>query len=187
MTTSKLKPISSSQFPMARISYRILFTLAGTILLLDQLTKWVVERTLPFESSYYPPDRISVIENVFYIVHIGNEGAAWGLFSDFKGWLMLMAFIVLALIYFARRHFQLERSCMQIAFGALIGGILGNLIDRFRTGYVIDFIDIHLPFTVPIILPEGRWPAFNIADSAIVIGLFYYLILSLADSRSKIR
>ena len=45
---------------------------------------------------------------------------------------MLMAFIVLALIYFARRHFQLERSCMQIAF-ALIGGILGNLIDRFRT------------------------------------------------------
>ena len=50
---------------MARISYRILFTLAGTILLLDQLTKWVVERTLPFESSYYPPDRISVIENVF--------------------------------------------------------------------------------------------------------------------------
>ncbi len=97
-----------------------------------------------------------------------------------------MAFIVLAFIYFARRQFELEKPCMQIAFGALIGGILGNLIDRFRLGYVIDFIDIHLPLRIPIILPDGRWPAFNIADSAIVIGLFYYLILSLIESRTKI-
>lgn len=172
---------------MARTSYRILFTLAGTVLILDQLTKWIVQRTLPFESSYYPPDRVSVIEDFLYLVYIGNEGAAWGLFSNFKEFLIIMAFIVLALIYLARRHFQLEKPSMQIAFGALIGGILGNLIDRFRLGYVIDFIDIHLPITVPIILPDGRWPAFNIADSAIVIGLLYYLILSLGESRSKIQ
>lgn len=172
---------------MARTSYRTLFTLAGSVLLFDQLTKWIIQCTLPFESSYYPPDRVSVIENFFYLVHIGNEGAAWGLFSDFKELLMVMAFIVLALIYFARKHFQLEKPSMQIAFGALIGGILGNLIDRFRLGYVIDFIDIHLPVVIPIILPNGRWPAFNIADSAIVIGLLYYLYLSLDDTRSKIQ
>lgn len=172
---------------MARTSYRTLFTLSGSVLAFDQLTKWIVQCTLPFESSYYPPDRVTVLENFFYLVHIGNEGAAWGLFSGFKELLMIMALIVLALIYFARRHFQLERQTMQIAFGALIGGILGNLIDRFRMGYVIDFIDIHLPVSVPAILPDGRWPAFNIADSAIVLGLFYYFILSLGDSRSKIQ
>lgn len=171
---------------MPSTSYRTLFALAGSVLLFDQLTKWIVQSTLPFESSYYPPDRVSVIENFFYLVHIGNEGAAWGLFSNYKELLIFMAFIVLAFIYFARRQFQLEKPCMQIAFGALIGGILGNLIDRFRLGYVIDFIDIHLPFRLPIILPDGRWPAFNIADSAIVIGLFYYLILSLVESRTKI-
>ena len=75
---------------------------------------------------------------------------------------------------------------MQIAFGFTHCGILGNLIDRIRVGHVIDFIDIHLPFTLPYILPYGRWPAFNIADSAIVVGMLFYLLLSLSDTKRKI-
>jgi signal peptidase II len=60
------------------------------------------------------------------------------------------------------------------------------LIDRLRVGHVIDFIDVHLPFTLPYILPYGRWPAFNIADSAIVIGMFVYLFLNVSDATKKI-
>ena len=79
-----------------------------------------------FGISYFPPERIEIIEGFFYIVHIGNEGAAWGLFSQFKELLIIFSFAMLFLIYFARRHFQLEKRRMQIAFGFLIGGILGN-------------------------------------------------------------
>ncbi len=139
-----------------------------------------------FGISYFPPERIEIIEDFLYLVHIGNEGAAWGLFSQFKELLVILSIVMLFLIYFARKHFQLEKRPMQIAFGFLIGGILGNLIDRIRMGYVIDFIDIHLPFSIPVILPLGRWPAFNIADSAIVIGLAIYLLRSGSINQSKI-
>ena len=90
---------------------------------------------------------------------------------------MILAFIVLAFIYIFRKQLELEFYNIQIAFGLLIGGILGNLTDRMRIGYVIDFIDVHLPIHVPNIIPDGRWPAFNIADSAIVIGIIAYLYI----------
>ena len=167
------------------LNYR-LFGIAGLILVLDQISKVLVQYSIPFESSYFSPDRVTIIEGFFYLVHIGNKGAAWGMFSEYSGILTLLSFAVLFLIYFLRKHLELERGSVQIAFGLLIGGILGNLIDRIRVGHVIDFIDIHLPFTLPYILPYGRWPAFNIADSAIVIGMVFYLLLSLSDTKKKI-
>jgi signal peptidase II len=67
---------------------------------------------------------------------------------------------------------------MQIAFGLLIGGVVGNLVDRLVHGHVIDFLDFHLPFSLPYLLEGGRYPAFNIADCGIVIGVFIYIVLS---------
>lgn len=171
---------------MFKIPYYRLLNIAGLILVLDQITKVLIQYSIPFESSYFPPDRVTIIENFFYLVHIGNKGAAWGMFSEYSGILTLLSFAVLLFIYFFRKHLELQRGTVQIAFGLLIGGILGNLIDRIRVGHVIDFIDIHLPFTLPYILPYGRWPAFNIADSAIVIGMLFYLLLSLSDTQKKI-
>lgn len=167
---------------MFKIPYYRLLNIAGLILVLDQITKVLIQYSIPFESSYFPPDRVTIIENFFYLVHIGNKGAAWGMFSEYSGILTLLSFAVLLFIYYFRKHLELQRGTVQIAFGLLIGGILGNLIDRIRVGHVIDFIDIHLPFTLPYILPYGRWPAFNIADSAIVIGMLFYLLLSLSDT-----
>ena len=172
---------------MSKILYYRLFVIAGVILVLDQITKVLVQYSIPFESSYFAPDRITVIEDFFYLVHIGNKGAAWGMFSEYSGVLTLLSFAVLLFIYYFRKYLELNRSTVQIAFGLLIGGILGNLIDRIRVGHVIDFIDIHLPFTLPYILPFGRWPAFNIADSAIVVGMLFYLLLSLSDTKKKIQ
>lgn len=171
---------------MFKIPYYRLLNIAGLILVLDQITKVSIQYSIPFESSYFPPDRVTIIENFFYLVHIGNKGAAWGMFSEYSGILTLLSFAVLLFIYYFRKHLELQRGTVQIAFGLLIGGILGNLIDRIRVGHVIDFIDIHLPFTLPYILPYGRWPAFNIADSAIVIGMLFYLLLSLSDTQKKI-
>ena len=171
---------------MPKIIYYRLLKIAGLICVLDQITKVLIQYSIPFESSYFPPDRVTIIENFFYLVHIGNKGAAWGMFSEYSGILTLLSFAVLFFIYYFRKQLELQRGSVQIAFGLLIGGILGNLIDRIRVGHVIDFIDIHLPFTLPYILPYGRWPAFNIADSAIVIGMLFYLLLSLSDTKKKI-
>ena len=172
---------------MSKVSYYRLFMIAGVILVLDQITKILVQYSIPFESSYFAPDRVTIIEDFFYLVHIGNQGAAWGMFSEYSGILTLLSFAVLLFIFCFRKQLELHRGTVQIAFGLLIGGILGNLIDRIRVGHVIDFIDIHLPFTLPYILPYGRWPAFNIADSAIVVGMLFYLLLSLSDTKKKIQ
>ena len=172
---------------MSKVLYYRLFVIAGLILVLDQITKILVQYSIPFESSYFAPDRVTIIEDFFYLVHIGNKGAAWGMFSEYSGILTLLSFAVLLFIFCFRKQLELHRGTMQIAFGLLIGGILGNLIDRIRVGHVIDFIDIHLPFTLPYILPFGRWPAFNIADSAIVVGMLFYLLLSLSDTKKKIQ
>ena len=67
---------------------------------------------------------------------------------------------------------------MQYTFGLLAGGILGNMADRLVHGHVIDFLDFHLPFTIPWLIPTGRYPSFNIADCGIVAGTILYLILS---------
>ena len=172
---------------MSKVLYYRLFVIAGFILVLDQITKILVQYSIPFESSYFAPDRVTIIEDFFYLVHIGNKGAAWGMFSEYSGVLTLLSFAVLLFIFCFRKQLELHRGTVQIAFGLLIGGILGNLIDRIRVGHVIDFIDIHLPFTLPYILPFGRWPAFNIADSAIVVGMLFYLLLSLSDTKKKIQ
>ena len=172
---------------MSKVLYYRLFMIAGVILVLDQITKILVQYSIPFESSYFAPDRVTIIEDFFYLVHIGNKGAAWGMFSEYSGVLALLSFAVLLFIFCFRKQLELHRGTVQIAFGLLIGGILGNLIDRIRVGHVIDFIDIHLPFTLPYILPFGRWPAFNIADSAIVVGMLFYLLLSLSDTKKKIQ
>jgi signal peptidase II len=164
--------------------YRILLISAFVVFALDQITKTWIFNNLPLD-SYFPPDSIEVIEGFFYIVHIGNEGAAWGLFSGYGGFLAAFAIITLFAIYKLRHTLELKRKPMQWAFGLLIGGILGNMIDRMIHGHVIDFLDFHFPFTIPYIMPTGRYPSFNIADCGIVIGTFAYVFLSLRMETPK--
>lgn len=160
-------------------AYKLLFVIAIVVFALDQLTKtWIFNHPdLPLDSYFYP-DSIEVIKGFFYIVHIGNEGAAWGMLSGYGGLLALFAFVALFAIYKMRHSLELHRKSMQIAFGLLIGGVLGNMVDRLIHGHVIDFLDFHFPFSVPYLMPDGRYPAFNIADCGIVIGVFTYITLS---------
>lgn len=170
--SSKIKP------------YRWLFASAIVIFLLDQVSKAWIFNNLELD-SYYPPEAIEVIDGFFYIVHIGNEGAAWGMFSGYGGLLAAFALIALFAIYKLRHSLELHRKPMQWAFGLLIGGIVGNMIDRLIHGHVIDFLDFHFPLNIPYIMPTGRYPSFNIADCGIVIGTLLYVLLSFKASQPE--
>lgn len=130
----------------------------------DQLTKhWVLQ--------HIDPDRpIVVVPGFFRLVHWYNTGAAWGLFRDGNTLLAIVAILTLIGLFLWRRQFQLERPLNQIAFGLVTGGIVGNVLDRWRHGHVVDFLDFSLA--------GYHWPAFNIADSGICIGVALYLIAS---------
>jgi len=163
--------------------YRLLLGAAFVVFVLDQITKTWIFNNLPL-GSYYPPQSITVIDGFFYIVHIGNEGAAWGMLAGYGSLLAAFAVVTLFAIYKLRHTLELRRAGMQWAFGLLVGGIVGNTIDRLIHGHVIDFLDFHFPFSIPYLMPTGRYPSFNIADCGIVVGTLLYLFLSFRSEQT---
>lgn len=157
--------------------YAIFWKFSVAVFIADQLTKLLVSALIPpmmpelpgYEKTSHP---ISVIPDFFNLVHVGNFGAAWGMFSGQKILLSLFAIGALWAIFHFRRQLELERRPVQVSFGLLVGGILGNLLDRLWRGYVVDFLD----FRIPII--DYHWPSFNVADCGIVVGLGLFLILN---------
>jgi signal peptidase II len=143
--------------------------LALAIFVVDQVTKLVVLRTLDFHG-----ERI-VIDGFFRFVHWGNTGAAWSMFRGNNAVLALTALAALIILFLSRHHFDLHTPGGQIALGLIFGGILGNLLDRIRVGHVIDFLRFYL---IRRNGEEVGFPAFNIADSAICIGVGLLFILS---------
>ena len=118
---------------------------------------------------------------LFRLTHITNTGAAFGLFQGQSFPLTIVALVgVIAILFFALYSYHrspfYDNRLGKLALGLILGGTIGNLIDRLNQGFVTDFIDI------------GRWPAFNIADSAIVIGviLFVYRLLVLTKTQKSL-
>jgi signal peptidase II len=94
-----------------------------------------------------------VIPRVFDLIHTRNPGAAWGMFGSHPHWLSLVSLVMLVLLVVFRRHVLDDSTSHRIAYGLLLAGIIGNLIDRFKYGAVVDFLDFHII----------RWPTFNVA------------------------
>jgi signal peptidase II len=137
------------------------------IVLLDQLSKWYIQAAIPLGHS------IPIIPNYFAIVHVLNPGAAFGLMAD-RPWSFRNPFFigisVLAvgfIVYYRHRGLHGHRLA-SLALSLILGGAIGNLIDRLRIGMVIDFIDVHYY--------QYHWPAFNVADSAITVGVSLMLL-----------
>ncbi len=149
------------------LAYRLLWMLGVGVFTLDQLTKtWIVAK-LDYPTYWPAEGAIPVIGGFFNLVHVGNTGAAWSLFTGKSSLLALLAGITLLGIFYWRRHLGLRERRAQAAFGLLCGGIVGNFFDRILHGHVIDFIDLHFGSYV--------YPTFNIADAGICIGVLLYL------------
>ena len=149
-------------------SNRRIAALALVVFALDQLTKWLVLRTL---GDY---DEKIVVAGFFKFVHWGNTGAAWSLFSGNNNALAIIAFVallVLAVMFLTRHH----TLASQIAFGLIVGGIAGNLADRLIRHQVVDFLRFYLQQRGG---GEIGFPAFNIADSAICTGVALIFLIT---------
>ena len=150
--------------------------LALSIVLLDQLTKLLVLKFLGFAEEKV------VVHGFFKFVHWGNTGAAWSMFSGNNGVLALVATVALVALYLTRHHFELHTIGGQISLGLIFGGIAGNLIDRLRVKHVIDFLYFYVTRRDGT---EAGFPAFNVADSAICIGVGLLFLLSWQGAGSR--
>jgi signal peptidase II len=136
--------------------------LSLTVLVIDQWTKGVVTRNFDVHQSR------SMIDGLFDVTYVRNSGAAFGLFasvdSSVKAILLnsvaVLVFIVVSAYALRSSHRSVR---LQIGFALILGGAVGNLLDRVRFGYVVDFLDFFVS--------GHHWPAFNVADSAICVGV----------------
>ena len=142
--------------------------IALSIFLLDQALKWFVLRLLALHEEKV------IIPGFFKLVHWGNTGAAWSLFQGNNPQLALIATLALLVLAFSHRYFETHTRGGQLCMGLILGGIAGNLLDRIRVHHVIDFAYFYLERRgLPSFSPdfEAGFPAFNVADSAICIGV----------------
>ena len=140
------------------------FGLAAAVILLDQVTKWAV-----LENFAYGERR--EVTEFFNLVLVYNKGAAFSMFASADGWqtplLILFAIVAAGIVsYLIVRNREKRVLCLGLAL--ILGGALGNLIDRLRFGHVVDFLDFHAM--------GWHWPAFNVADSGITVGALLLIL-----------
>jgi signal peptidase II len=150
-------------------STRRIAIIAIIVLVVDQITKLVVKRLLPM------PDEKSIIPGFFKFVHWENTGAAWSMFTGRNYVLAIVGVIALLVLFRSRHHFDAHTRLGQAALGLIFGGITGNLIDRLFVGHVTDFLYFYVERRGG---GELGFPAFNVAVSAICVGVGLIFILA---------
>jgi signal peptidase II len=147
--------------------------LSFVVVLLDQLTKHIAHTRLDRVTG------VSVVPGLLGFRYGQNTGAAWGILQGLNGWLVALSFLMLMVLIGFRRHFVAETRLSRVAAGMIVGGIVGNLIDRLRLGYVVDFIHVYWRSHV--------FPTFNVADSAICVGVGLFMIAQWRGERRRAR
>jgi signal peptidase II len=154
----------------ARSGLRSGLILAATVLVLDQVTKFWAERAL----TLYAPVEIT---NFFNLTLVYNPGAAFSFLSTAGGWQRWMfsgiALGAAALIVFWLARLPRDARLSIVSLGLILGGAVGNLVDRLRLGKVVDFLDFHYAGL--------HWPAFNVADAAITVGAVCLIIATFTE------
>ena len=138
-------------------------------IVLDQVSKWLIVRSLPVGSGF------EVIPGVLDIHHVHNTGAAWSMFNENTMGLAIFSLVMLLglSIWFCR--VPCENLRLRLAISVVISGAVGNMIDRFRLGYVVDFLEL------------PHWPVFNVADMLLCGGVAALAVLLLLDERAADR
>ncbi|WP_396127698.1 signal peptidase II [Dethiobacter alkaliphilus] len=144
-----------------------IFIITAVMVFLDQLTKYLVINSMNLNES------VPVIPNVFHITYVGNYGAAFGILPHRTGLFVIITVAVVLLIIGFLRKLPAEYRLMRVALALQLAGAIGNLIDRLRFGFVIDFLDFRV------------WPVFNVADIAIVVGIGLLLFDLIRTSREE--
>ena len=151
---------------MPKNKYIKLILVAGLVVLADQISKALILKYLPLHNS------IAVIAGFFDITHIRNPGGAFGLMANVGPTVRTVVFLIIStlavglILYFYSKT-PSRYALLSTGFALIFGGAIGNLIDRFRFGNVVDFLDVYIG--------NFHWPAFNIADSAITVGIFIFI------------
>ena len=155
-------PIPAPNQP--RVNPGVIVT-AIIILALDQATKYWITQTLGQPSEVHS---VEVIGNWVRLSYTTNTGAAFGIFPDGTLFFTIVALIAAPILLLARSYIANRSWWLTVVFGMLLGGALGNLLDRIRMGHVVDFIDVGIG--------NLRWPSFNVADSSFVVGVILLAI-----------
>ncbi len=142
--------------------YPLMALISGGVLVLDQITKVLVERTMSLHQS------IEIVSNFAHLTYLRNTGAAFGFLAGTRSTLRIVLFalissVAIGCVVYLIRGLRPHQKTLLVSLALILGGAIGNLIDRLRLGEVIDFIDLHWY--------DIHWPAFNVADSAISIGV----------------
>jgi signal peptidase II len=148
----------------------LILCLSFSIALLDQVTKYLIRQKLLV-------GHITIIPDFFDICYVQNTGAAWGIMQGLNSWLVILSIVMLGVIVIFRKSILQDTFVHRIATGLMIGGIVGNLVDRVRLGYVVDFLHFFWR--------NHHFPSFNVADSAICVGVTLYIISQFFDKPSS--
>ncbi|MCT4606416.1 MAG: signal peptidase II [Marinisporobacter sp.] len=137
------------------------YVLILLLIIIDQISKWMIQ------SKFLINESMPIIKNIFHLTYVQNFGAAFGILKQQKIFFVVMTiFVIGGIVIFLKKQKNLHKL-VPYSLSLIVGGAIGNLIDRVRLGYVVDYFDFRI------------WPVFNIADISIVIGavlLSYYLI-----------
>lgn len=137
----------------------VIFSTALLVIFLDQLTKFLVKNNFQLNHS------MPIIKNILHLTYVTNSGSAFGLFRGFNIFFILFSVIVVIVISYYLKKIKESEKLLQFSVGLLLGGTIGNLIDRIAYGSVVDFIDFRV------------WPVFNVADSAVTISIILLIVL----------
>ena len=150
-------------------NYIVIFLVSAPVAVLDQLTKWLVRERVPLHS------RTEVLPSLD-ITHVRNPGIAFGMLSDMPDRIRFYFYVfvfaaVAGMIVFFLRKLDARQKILRCSLALVLGGAVGNCVDRFLYGYVTDFVAVYWPGN-----PDLVWPPFNVADSAITVGAISVLV-----------
>jgi len=134
-----------------------IYFIGFVVLFLDQFTKHLALRNLSLKS-------IPIIKNVLHLTLTFNTGAAFGILKGYNPFFIFVSIVIIIFFSLNLKGFEKKNFLFKCSVGLILGGAIGNLIDRVRFGYVIDFIDLRV------------WPVFNIADSSVTVGIFLFIL-----------
>lgn len=150
----------------------VYYIIALIVIGIDQLTKWIIVKSMELGES------IPVIENFFHITSHRNKGAAWGMLQGQMWFFYIVTVVVVViLIYYIQKHTKGE-PLLGTALGLMLGGAIGNFIDRLFRQEVVDFLHFTNIFGY-------NFPVFNIADSALTVGVILLIIFMILDERKN--